>query len=49
MRNERDGAWLERQRRRSAEEKLTTVRESLAPGKLVSMAASQHRVKPNQL
>ncbi len=39
----------ERRRRWSAEEKAAMVRESLEPGKTVSMVARQHGVNPNQL
>jgi len=39
----------ERRRRWSSEEKLAMVRESLEPGKSVSMVARQHGVNPNQL
>jgi transposase len=39
----------ERRRRWSVEEKLAMVRESLEPGKTVSMVARQHGVNPNQL
>ncbi|TCF96773.1 hypothetical protein BZM26_35485 [Paraburkholderia strydomiana] len=36
-------------RRWSAEEKLTMVRESLGPGKSLSVLTRQHGVNPNQL
>jgi transposase len=39
----------ERRRRWSSDEKLAMVRESLEPGKSVSMVARQHSVNPNQL
>jgi len=39
----------ERRRRWTAEQKLAMVRESLEPGKSVSMVARQHGVNPNQL
>ncbi len=39
----------ERRRRWSVEEKLAMVRESLEPGKTVSMVARQHGVNPNQV
>jgi transposase len=39
----------ERRRRWSSDEKLAMVRESLEPGKSVSMVARQHGVNPNQL
>lgn len=39
----------ERRRRWSVEEKLAMVRESLEPGKTVSMVARQHGVNANQL
>jgi transposase len=39
----------ERGRRWSSDEKLAMVRESLEPGKSVSMVARQHGVNPNQL
>lgn len=39
----------ERRRRWSAEEKAAMVRESLEPGKSLSMVARQHGVNPNQL
>ena len=39
----------ERRRRWSVEEKVAMVRESLEPGKTVSMVARVHGVNPNQL
>ncbi|VVE10901.1 transposase [Pandoraea horticolens] len=39
----------ERRRRWTAEQKMAMVRESLEPGKTVSLVARQHGVNPNQL
>ena len=39
----------QRRQRRTAEQRLAMVRESLAPGKSVSMVARQHGVNLNQL
>lgn len=38
----------ERRRRRTAQEKIATVQETLAPGASVSAVARRHGVNPNQ-